>query len=202
MTLCARLCYVQVKSTTTITMYCAKLLTTLNSGWQLWFSFDGIKLLPQTAGSIQYQKGEALLNVGMSEFDISLVIYTLQHLADVSECFPWLNDWMAIWLLLENAQKKDSFIHESNLLGLDISRMYNRFQLLPVPLLTPANPITYWEEGKLITTVQGVQRAPSHIIVESADKVPAAHIESKLITSGRRGRPQRCAPFEHCALVN
>ena len=90
------------------TMYCAtKLLTTLNPGWQLWLSFDGIKLLPQTAGSIQYQKGEALLNVGMSKFDISLVIYTFafgRH--DISEDFPWLNDWMTIWLLLGNAQKR------------------------------------------------------------------------------------------------
>ena len=88
-------------------MYCAtKPLTTLNPGWQLWLSFDGIKLLPQTAGSIQYQKGEALLNVGMSEFDISLVIYTLPHLTDISEDFLWLNDRMAIWLLLGNAQKR------------------------------------------------------------------------------------------------
>ena len=203
MTLCAGLCYVQVKSTTTITMYCAKLLTTLNSGWQLRLSFDGIKLLPQTAGSIQYQKGEALLNVGMSEFDISLVIYTLKHLADMiflKISLDWMIEWPFgfFWAMPKN----DSFIHEINILGLDISsRMYNRFQLLPAPM-TPANPITYWEEGKLITSVQGVQKAPSHIIVESADKVPAAHIESKLITSGRRGRPRGCAPFEHCALVN
>ena len=112
MTLCAGLCYVQVKSTTTITMYCAtKLLTTLNSGWQLWFSFDGIKLLPQTAGSIQYQKGEALLNVGMSEFDISLVIYTLKHLADMiflKISLDWMIEWPFgfFWAML-----KKGFIH-------------------------------------------------------------------------------------------
>ena len=114
MTLCAGLYYVQVKSTTTITMYCAKLLTTLNPGWQLWLSFDGIKLLPQTAGSIQYQKGEALLNVGMSEFDISLVIYTLKHLADMiflKISLDWMIEWPFgfFWAML-----KKGFLHSRN----------------------------------------------------------------------------------------
>ena len=203
MTLCAGLCYVQVKSTTTMTMYCTKPLTTLNPGWQLWLSFDGIKLLPQTAGPIQYQKGKPCSMLGCRSLisPLSSILWSIWQTWYFWR-FPlieWLNDHLASF---GQCSKKDSFIHEINILGLDISsRMYNRFQLLPAPL-TPGNPITYWEEGKLITSVQGVQKAPSLIIVESADKVPAAHIESKLITSGRRGRPRGCAPFEHCALVN
>ena len=90
-------------------MYCVtKLLTTLNPGWQLWLSFDGIKLLPQTAGSIQYQKGGSLAQC----WDVG-VWYLPCHLYfegfgrhDISEDFPWLNDWMTIWLLLGNAQKR------------------------------------------------------------------------------------------------
>ena len=90
------------------TMYCAKLLTTLNSGWQLWLSFDGIKLLPQTAGSIQYQKGGSLAqcwDVGVWYLPCRLYFEAFgRH--DISEDFPWLNDWKTIWLLLGNAQKR------------------------------------------------------------------------------------------------